>query len=84
MSSFCVLVPRRRGSTRNRTDNLSKLDALQPFKSLMGCIGSGQGIGSCHAAAVLRHTSMKQVREQVLVAGGGAVDALALAGELQS
>jgi len=27
---------------------------------------------------------MKQVREQVLVAGGGAVDALALAGELQS
>jgi len=84
MSTFCVPAPRRRGSTRNGTHRLSNQDALQHFQSLIECTGAVQGAGSCHAAAVLRHTSIKQLREQVLLAGGGANDALALAAELQS
>lgn len=83
MSTLCVLVPPSPGSARNATDGLSKRDALQPFQSLMGCIGAGQGAGSCDWAAVVEHLSMKQVREQALVAGGGANVTLALAGERQ-
>lgn len=84
MSTLCVRAPRQRGSTQNWTDSLPKQDALQPFQSLLGCTASGQGAGSCDGAAVLRPASMKQRREQVLLAGGGVNDALDLAAELQS
>lgn len=84
MSRFCALVPPSLGSTRNRGDRLSKRDALQRFQSLMRCIGASHDVGSCDGVAVLRRTSMKQVREQVLVSGGGANVALGLAAERQS
>lgn len=84
MSTFCLLVPPSLGLIRNATEGLSKRDALQLFQSVMGGTGASQCARSCHGAAVLRHPSMKQGREQVLVASGGANVALALAAELQS
>lgn len=84
MSTFGVSAPRQRGSTHNWADGVPKQDALQPFQSLLGCTGSGQGAGSCHGAAVSRVPSLKQRREQVLLADGGVNDALDLAAELQS
>ncbi len=84
MNRFCVHAPPSLGSMRNRADHLSKRDALQRFQSLMRCIGASHDARSCDGAAVLRRTSMKQVREQLLLSGGGANVALALAAERQS
>lgn len=83
MNRFCVLVPPSLGSMRDRADRLSKRDALQRFQLLMRCIGASHDAWSCDGVAVLRRTSMKQVREQVLVSGGGPNVALGLAAELQ-